>query len=156
MMARGRSKRTGFSLLEAILALSILGLSLGVLSGVMRLGVDAAIEADDLVSCRMACSSSMASLLLDADSGVTPVAMANAPLSSFRAGGDRALFQDVEVQQGNLDGLLMIRITVRAMENDGVTETASISLVRWIIDPTLDLEGAEEEMEAAAEEEVAG
>jgi len=52
--------RSGFSLLEILLALSILGGSLAVLSQIAEIGTSAAREARELSVCRMLCQSKLA------------------------------------------------------------------------------------------------
>ena len=119
----------GFSLLEAILALAILGVSLAVLSQIMGTGVDAALEAEQLLHCRMAAESKMAEVLVDLDLGVTPVTTIDLPAETF--GSDAAgmeLSTDVEVLPAQMMGLLTIRVTGRAPR-------AAFTLTRLVVDP---------------------
>jgi hypothetical protein len=62
----------------------------------------------------------------------------------------------VEVQPGQLAGILLIRVLVEAQNPDGGEPLARFSLVRWMIDPALGLEELEAEEEAAREEAAAG
>jgi prepilin-type N-terminal cleavage/methylation domain-containing protein len=141
-MNRHRGRR-GFSLLEILLALSILGGSLAVLSQVAEIGSRAAREARDLAICRLMCQSKLSELLLDATAGISPQSVVDAPLESFDAASLSDYRYRVEVWAAGLQGLLAVRVTVKAVEEDGETAIAEISLNRWVVDPTLGLEQAE-------------
>lgn len=144
--------RAGFSLLEILLALAILGGSLAVLSSIAVTGAGASSEASDLAVARMLCESKMNELLLDSE--VVPLAVPQIPVEpdSLPDSAGLAKFQyAVEVQQGNLQGLLTIRVTVSTEELNANDEPAvQYSLVRWMVDPALGLEQLEREAEAEA------
>ena len=142
----------GVSLLEVILALAILGTSLGVLSQIMSTGVDAGKEASELAVCRMVCAQRLATLLIDVDAGITPTPLFDTPVQDLEQPSSRNLSCDIEVQPGVLSGVLNLRVTVRSMSATGESPLASASLTRWIVDPALGLEELEAEMEAAAAE----
>jgi general secretion pathway protein I len=147
--------RTGVSLLEAILALAILGTSLAILSQIFQNGAEAGIEATELASCRMVAARRMNELMLDVDGGIAPVTAMELPVEDFEMNSTRVLVHDVEVVPGSMLGILSVRVSVRSYEDDATTLRASYSLTRWIVDPALGLEAAEAEMEAAATEETA-
>lgn len=126
--------RSGVSLLEAILALAILGISLAALSQVMSVGVDAGREANDLAICRMSAVSKMNQVLVDLDLGVTPITTIDLPVESFVTTDQTAtLTSDLEVMPGLISGLLTIRCTVRSA-------AASFTLTRWVVDPIFESE----------------
>jgi len=76
---RHTTNRTGFSLLEILLALAILGGSLAILSSIASTGVSSAREARDLTVARLLCQSKLSELLLDSTvAGIAPQAV---PLS---------------------------------------------------------------------------
>lgn len=140
-------RRGGFSLLEAILALAILGVSLAALSQVMGTGVDAGLEANDLAMCRMAATAKMNEVLIDIDLGVTPITVIDLPVQSFLTTDDGGqLSSDVEVFPGTISGLLTIRCTVRSA-------AASFTLTRWVVDPIFaaEIEAASSDDDAAAD-----
>ncbi len=56
----------------------------------------------------------------------------------------------VDVTQGPLSGLLVIRVTVEAQDPDGGPPVARYALTRRMIDPLLGLEEAEREEQAAS------
>lgn len=154
---RSTKHRGGFSLLEILLALAILGGSLAILSSIAVTGVSSAREARDLSVARLLCQSKLSELLLDSMStGVAPQAVPVTPMDSFDSESMSAYSYSVDVQPGQLDGLLVIRVVVVADNPDGGPPIAQYSLVRWMIDPTLGLEEAEAEEKAAQEEAAAG
>lgn len=148
VQADDRVSRSGFSLMEMLLALAILGGSLAVLSQIASTGTDAARESRDLALARILCQAKLSEVLLQ---NITPVSVGSAPAESFDSSSTTPFVYSVEVQPGPLDGLLAIRITVEATNLDGGPPLATYSLVRWMIDPALGLEAAELEEEAAKE-----
>lgn len=152
----GAGARGGFSLLEMLLALTILGGSLAVLSQIADTGVSSAREARGLSAARMLAQSKLSELLLDSMSGVAPQSVMTTPLEPFETNSTDPWVYSVDVQPGQLDGLLVVRVTVEAINPDGGPSLANYSLVRWMIDPALGLEEAELEEELLKEEAAAG
>ena len=150
-VAVGRA-RGGFSLLEILLAISILGGSLAVLSQIAEIGTSAAREARDLSICRILCQSKLSEVLLDATAGISPQSIFDAPLDSFDSSSTTAYNYTVEVQTAPLDGLLSVRVSVKALDSDNITAIATFSLTRWVVDPALGLEQAEADEKAFREE----
>lgn len=149
-----RRGRTGFSLLEMILALAILGSSLAILAQIASTGVDAAREARALATARMICQSKLNEQLLNIESGLSPATIIEAPTESFDSASTETYVYSVEIMPGQIDGLLSLRVTVLARAGDGTEQLAGYALDRWVIDPAMGLEEAEAE-EAAAREEIA-
>ena len=145
-------KRPGFSLLEMVLALTILGASLAILAQIADTGSDAAREARALVSCRMICQSKLNEELLNISYGQPPAVVVDAPAEPFDSQSTETYLYSLEIANGQLEGLLAVRATVRAMGGDGTEQIAAFVLDRWIIDPLVGLEEAEAEEEAAWEE----
>lgn len=145
-------RRRGFSLLEILLALAILGGSLAVLSQIVGTGADSARSARDLAMARLLCQSKLAELLV---SNVTPTAVTSTPLSSPDSHSDTVFNYTVEVAPAPVDALLALRVSVQA-ENPGGGPSASFSITRWIIDPLLGLEQAEAEAAALSAEAAQG
>lgn len=152
-------RRCGFSLLEILLALAILGGALAILSTIAETGTSAAREARDLSMARLLCQSKLSEVLLDATAGISPQSELSVPMESLDSGSTTAFNYSLEVQPAAMDGLLAIRVTVTAENPNGGPALATYALTRWLIDPTLGLEAAEAEeeaMAAAAAEEAAG
>jgi prepilin-type N-terminal cleavage/methylation domain-containing protein len=152
---RHRPDRGGFSLLEIMLALAILGGSLAVLSRIADTGISAAREARDLSVARLLCQAKLSELLLDSISGVAPQSVSTVPLDSFDSQSSTPFHYSVEVEPAPLDGLLAIRVTVVGENPDGGPPLARYALVRWMVDPALGLAEAEAEEEAMKEEAAA-
>jgi prepilin-type N-terminal cleavage/methylation domain-containing protein len=148
-------QRRGFSLLEILLALAILGGSLAVLSQIAEIGTSAAREARDLSICRILCQAKLSEVLLDTSLGISPQSIFNSSLESFDSASITSYAYSIEVQPSQLDGLLSLRVTVQALESDDSTPIATFSLTRWVVDPTLGLEQAEAD-EKALKEELSG
>jgi general secretion pathway protein I len=129
--------RRGFSLLEILLALAILGGALAVLSQIVGTGGQSSRSARELAMARMLCQSKLAELLV---TGMTPVAVASTPLVSPDSQSDTVFNYAVEVAPAPLQGMLAIRVSVQAEgETDGPA-VATYSITRWIIDPALGLQ----------------
>ena len=143
--------RRGFSLLEILLALAILGGSLAILSRIVDTGISAAREARDLSIARMICQAKLSEVLLNSTSGFSPQTQPMTPVDSFDSQSTTPFSFSVEVQPGQLGGILLIRVLVEAEDPDGGEPIARYSLVRWMIDPALGLEELEAEEEAARE-----
>ncbi|MEM6472520.1 MAG: type II secretion system protein [Planctomycetota bacterium] len=142
-------RRSGFSLLEMILALAILGTSLAVLSQIAGTGVDAAREARALATARIICQNRLGEMLLNVQAGQAPATMIDVPTTSYDSESSETYTYSVEILPGQLDGLMSARVTVTAYAGDGTEKLATYALDRWYIDPALGLEEAELEEEAA-------
>jgi prepilin-type N-terminal cleavage/methylation domain-containing protein len=140
----GQRGRDGFSLLEILLALAILGGSLALLSRIAETGTMAAREARDLSIARILCQTKLSQLLLDSSSGITPQSVPSTPLESFDSQSTTPFVYSMDVQPATLNGLLVIRVTVEAQNPNGGPPLARYSLSRWMVDPALGLEEAEE------------
>lgn len=143
MRPKRNPNRAGFSLLEMILALALLGTSLGILAQVAMTGTDAAIEAEQLSQARMIAQSRLAEILAN---GITPAAVPPSPTEAMDSGSTVNWQYQVDVVPAPMDGMLAIRVNVQALDADGGPPTAQYSITRWMIDPALGL------MEMAAEE----
>jgi len=148
------TSRSGFSLLEILLALAILGGSMAILSQIAQTGTEASREARDLATARMISQSKLAELLINPT--VTPQAVPPTPVESLAAEASSEFEYAVEVQQAPLEGILAIRVSVQAYAPGNRTQPlATYSLQRWIVDPALGLEQLQVEEEAASEEAAA-
>ncbi len=152
MSIQSRSARSGFSLLEMLLALALLGGALGILSQVAMTGTDAAREAEHLAQARLIAQSRLAEIL--ANSQVqSPAAIPPTPTEPMDSQSTTPFEYQVDVAPAPFDGMLAIRVTVQALDESGGPPVASYSLTRWMIDPMLGLAELEAEEEAAKEAE---
>jgi len=137
--------RKGFSLLEILLALAILGGSLAVLSQIIGTGIDSASSARDLALARMICQAKLAETLI---SGVTPVTVPSTPTAAPDTSSNTPFMYAIDVVQAPLAGMLAIRVSVEAQDLDGGPPVATYSLTRWMVDPSLGLAEAEAQAKA--------
>ena len=149
MRHKYNQSRAGFSLLEMILALALLGTSLGILAQVAMTGTDAALEAEQLSQARMIAQSRLAETLAN---GVTPTSIPPSPAETMDSNSTVNWQYQVDVVPAPMDGMLAIRISVQALDDDGGTPTAQYSITRWMIDPALGLMEMADEEEAMKEE----
>jgi len=147
--------RRGFSLLEILLALAILGGSLAVLSQIVGTGGDAARSAQELAMARLLCQSKLAEVLVTATT-IMPTSVPSTPVPSPDSQSDTVFNYAVEVAPAAMDGLLAIRVSVEAADPQGEgPAVATYSITRWIVDPTLGLEQLEADAAAQAEADAA-
>ncbi|MGQ9575076.1 MAG: prepilin-type N-terminal cleavage/methylation domain-containing protein [Thermoguttaceae bacterium] len=140
-----RTGRRGFSLLEVILALAILTGALAVLGELVRGGLESARIARDTTCALLLCESKMAEIT----SGMLwPEPAQNVPLSEVIDPTQPAWLYSVEPYQIDQQGLIAVRVTV-SQDLPPQMNPVSCSLVRWLIDPGVDLaesETGQEEM----------
>ncbi len=135
------SSNEGFTLLEVLLALSILVGGIVVLGEVVRAGMRNAAAARDLARAQLLCESKLAEIT----AGVTPPeSMSNVPL-----GASQAWQYSVAVDSLDEAGLLSVSVTV-ARNLPEEKRPVSFTLVRWIRDPEA-IAQAKADAQAAAE-----
>jgi len=133
--ARRVAVRRGFSLLEVILALTILAGALAVLGEVARQGMESARIARDLTYAQCICDSLMAEL---ASGLIYPEIVDQAPVDEIADPGQQGWVYSMDVESTEIDGLLAVRITVsQALPPE--KRPVQCSLVRWIQDPDVTL-----------------
>ena len=147
---------TGFSLLEILLALAILGGALAILSRIVDTGMIAARESRDLSAARILCQTKLAEILLEAETGISPQSVVSSEFETLFDSQSNSVFQySVDVAPAPMDGMLTIKVTVESIDTDLGEARTKYSLSRWLIDPMLGLEEAEAEEDAMVEEKAA-
>ena len=115
-------------MLEVILAIAILGMALVVIGELLRVGFRSAADAQQRSEAQMACDSKMAEVV----SGVLPLESVS--------GGKIEEFDgweyDVMVDDGQFDGLLQVKVTVRQVGVQGNSITFEVT--RFVPDPDYD------------------
>ncbi|MEO0529875.1 MAG: type II secretion system protein [Planctomycetota bacterium] len=132
---RRSAKTRGFTLLEVILALAILGIALATLGQ--------AVGRSHRSARRVAVETQLAfvaeSVLEELTTGLRPLTAVDR--EAIADPGDSAstpiALVTVQVDSGPFDGLLAVRVT--AMPNDpAATNLEAVRLTRWIVDPSLE------------------
>jgi prepilin-type N-terminal cleavage/methylation domain-containing protein len=125
-----RNRRHGFTLMEVILALAILGPGLFVLNETIRLAQQCGRVARDLTYAQMLCEAKMNEFA----SGVTPLAPAqDVPFGAPYDGW----FYTVETGDLEVPGLIAVTLTV-TQDLPPEREPAIYTMVRWMGDPAVD------------------
>jgi type II secretion system protein I len=128
-----RRQRQGFSLLEVILALSILVAAMAALGQLVRFGLQNARRAEDMTHAAIAAESIMAEIVSGARE-MTPELLS--PYEDIVDENGETLFvYSVDVaSSANYDGLLEVHVTVERDPSTAV-DPVSCSLVRLMADP---------------------
>ena len=131
MSRRRRTACRGFSLLEVILALSILAMAVAALGELARLGMNNSRIARDLAQAQLLCESKMAEI----SAGIsTPDMVQRAVFSNGSDGIDPTWVYSIEQEPATTDGLIVVRVTV-SQDLAGSQRPVEYTLVRWMIDP---------------------
>lgn len=126
--------RTGLSLLEVVLALSILGIAVGILSTIMQQSADNGLRARRMTQAQLVCESKMAEAVAGAlqlqSTQWTPVASVDATTWYYS-------LEVIQAEQPN-----MIGVVIQVNDELAMTESQRplSRLVQWIIDPSLGLD----------------
>ena len=118
--------RRGLSLLEVIVAASILGLAMAVLTNFVHLGAMNASQSKWISEAQILCDTKMAEI----SAGVLP--LQNNGGSTIPE--DPQWIYSVEVQSSNIDGLLSVTVTVQRADA-GSTILMPVTLMRLMPDP---------------------
>jgi general secretion pathway protein I len=143
--------RSGLSLLEVVLALSILAMATAYLSQAMNIATTNALRAERLTQSELVAESVMNQVI----AGVIPsqpVSWTQYISANQQSMGttSRWMYQLQSVQT-EMEGMLGIQIAVQEVSQDGLTRNDYDFFVnRWIIDPELGLDTPPEETEEEA------
>lgn len=131
---QSQKMRAGLSLLEVVLALSILGIAVGILSTILQQSADNGLRARRMTQAQMVCESKMA----EAMAGALPLQSTQwTPVASVDSSTWYYSLEVIQAEQPNLIGVVI-------QVNDELAMTESqrplSKLVEWIIDPSLGLD----------------
>ena len=124
-------KRSGFSLLEVILALTVLGVAVAVLGELARQGMESTRLARDTACAQLLCESKLAEILVGLE---LPDSVQQAPLTTIEAPAQFPWVYSIEVLPTTLDGLVAVSVTV-SQDLAPERRPAQCTLVRWMPDP---------------------
>lgn len=132
----------GFSLLEVILAFAILAGSLAVLGQLISIGMRSAREAEGMTESQMICQTIMDEIIV----GVRlPDPVQEIPVDMLSDSSvivpNRTVnwVYSIDSELAPIDGLLMIRVSVRRMNAISLADADQFQLIRWIPDPDAEL-----------------
>lgn len=135
-------KRSGFTLLEVILALAILAGAAAVLSQMAWSGLENARLAGDRITAQLLAESLMAEL----DAGIHALeSVADQPIEDLSTDWQEVLAANddlgrwlatIDVSTASVEGMLHVAVTVR--DGTSIGRAAEAALVRWRIDPSED------------------
>ncbi len=129
------ARRSGFSLLEVILALTLLAGAVVVLGEIGRLAMKSASGARDLARAQMLCESKMSEVV----SGFTPASSGGGSFDSSPeadTADDPRWKYSIDTQSTDEEGLIAVRVTV-TKEMPAAQHPVNFSLVRWMVRPEL-------------------
>jgi type II secretion system protein I len=126
---------SGFSLLEVMLALAILGGAVVVLGEAARFGLENARFARDLSHAQLLCESTMAELAVGS---ALPEPVEAAFLADGAEPTQPVWLYSVETESTDQQGLLGVRVTV-FQDLPPAQRPVECSLVRWIVDPEIQI-----------------
>ena len=128
------SKRNGLSLLEVVLALSILGIATGILSTILQQSADNGLRSRRMTQAQMVCESKMA----EAMAGALPLQSTQwTPVASIDGTSWYYTLEVIQAEQPNLIGVVIQVNDDLAMKE---SQRPLSRLVQWIIDPSLGLD----------------
>ncbi len=129
----------GLSLLEVILALTILGISAAIMAQAMQLAVRNAIRSQNLAQAELVSESVMSQIV----AGILPAqATTWAPYfsTSTLATSDSSWQYMIAIVPAEVEGMMGIQIGVRDASKAIASEVPDFMVTRWIIDPSLGLD----------------
>lgn len=128
------TSRRGLSLLEVLLALSILGIATGILASIMHQAADNGLKARRMTQAQMICEAKMA----EAISGAIPLQPTQWTPTTSADG--TTWYYALELVSAEIPN--MVGIGINATDEIGMSESSRplSRLVQWIIDPNLGLD----------------
>jgi uncharacterized membrane protein YgcG len=127
----------GISLLEVILALSILALSVALLSQITKQATDNGLMARRLATAQMLCESKMAEVL----AGAIPV-QGNTWTRISDGGVSGEWYYQIQTVTAQRKDMVGVRLSISDDPNTTTQNPELFHVVRWMIDPNLGLDKA--------------
>ncbi len=142
MLAYRPSKR-GFTLIEVILALTVLAVSLAMLGQLVSLGFQNAQQAQGLTEAQMIAETIMEEIalgLIPPDPVTDMNVTMTSDLSTLAVEQDAPWLYSINWEPAPVDGLIMVAVQVRRAGAQSAAENDSFQIVRWMRDPELAVE----------------
>jgi len=146
------SPRQGFTLLELILALTILCAAVAALGEACRNGMRYAQYARDMTQAQLLCESKLAEIA----AGVTPAEpQESVPFETTEDDGEPQWLYSIEVTTLDEEGLIQVRVTV-TKDVPASKRPVEFPLVRWMVDPSIETTEAATSAESGSTSSEAG
>ena len=150
------SLRSGFTLLEVVLALAILAASLAMLGQLIGLGFRSAQQAQGLTEAQMIAETVMENIAV----GILPpdpvqdmnISMTTDLSATLTTETDTPWVYSIDWQPAPMEGLIIVMVQVRRANVESAAQNDQFQLVRWMRDPQLALELMPESSSAAPPE----
>lgn len=136
LKSRRPNPKSGLTLLEVILALAILGVSLAILSQAMHLAAENGLRAEKLNAAQMICDSKMAEVV----SGLVSLQTATSYQPVTLSFSDTQWYYMIMQTPNTQTKMVRIEVIVTDDPQRTAERPIDVSMVRWIIDPTLGLD----------------
>ena len=130
-----RSRRA-LSLLEVILALSILGVACTFMAQAMRLATDNAMAAQRQAQAELAAESVLSQVV----AGIIPMQPSAAWVPVGTSSSTSSWSYMIGQVNCEVENMVGLQIMVKDMSNQDTTTPADFSVIRWVIDPALGLD----------------
>ena len=130
-----RKMRTGLSLLEVVLALSILAVSAALLAQITKQATDNGMMAQRLATAQMLCESKMSEVL----AGAIPLTASG--WTSITDSGRKGNWQyQIKTESASRPNMIGVRLSVTDQPDSTTSNPELFFIVRWMIDPSLGLD----------------
>lgn len=127
--------RTGLSLLEVVLALSILAVSAALLAQITRMATDNGLMAKRLATAQMLCESKMSEVL----AGAIPLT-ASGWTEITDSGRKQSWYYQIQTEAAARPNMIGVRLSVTDQPNATTSNPELFYIVRWMIDPSMGLD----------------
>ncbi len=131
---RSRS-RIGLSLLEVVLALSILAVSAALLAQITRMATDNGLMAKRLATAQMLCESKMSEVL----AGAIPLTPSGW-VAITDSGRKQSWYYQIKTESAARPNMIGVRLSVTDQPDSTTSNPELFYIVRWMIDPSMGLD----------------
>jgi general secretion pathway protein I len=149
--AKRSPTRSGLSLLEVVLALSILAVSAALLAQITRMATDNGLMAKRLATAQMLCESKMSEVL----AGAIPLT-ASGWTSITDSGRKQNWYYQIQTETAARPNMIGVRLSVTDQPDATSSNPELFYIVRWMIDPNLGLDTLPETTSASGSSPAGG
>ncbi len=129
-----KSRRAGLSLLEVVLALSILAVAAGLLAQITKQATDNGLLAQRLATAQMLCESKMSEVLAGA------IPLTTTSWTQITDSGKGNFYYRIQTETAARPNMIGVRLGVTDQPESSTSNPELFFIVRWMIDPSLGLD----------------